>query len=178
MHAKSLQLCPTLCDPMDWSSPGCSIHGALQERILEGVAISFSIGSSWPRDQTCISCGSWIIVDSLPLSHQGSPMQLQNQRKCSTALFLVSNFELQEEIFQASEMQTDSKNMSERWQRQKTWMSENWVQSSDVPLAPCGQFIWNIYTGIKSYNNKHIKHLWVMVALEFYWIEVALIKWT
>ena len=42
MHAKSLQLCPTLCDPMDSSPPGSSVHRILQARILEWVAISFS----------------------------------------------------------------------------------------------------------------------------------------
>ena len=42
MHAKSLQLCPTLCDPIDSSPPGSSVHGILQARILEWVAISFS----------------------------------------------------------------------------------------------------------------------------------------
>ena len=40
--AKSLQLCPTLCDPMDCSPPGSSVHGILQARTLEWVAISFS----------------------------------------------------------------------------------------------------------------------------------------
>ena len=47
---------PTLCDPMDCSPPGSSIHGISQARILEWVAISFSRGSSWPRDWTPISC--------------------------------------------------------------------------------------------------------------------------
>ena len=42
-------------DPMDCSPPGSSVHGILQARTLEWVAISFSRGSSWPRDQTCIS---------------------------------------------------------------------------------------------------------------------------
>ena len=46
------QLCPTLCDAMDCSLPGSSVHGLLQARILEWVAISFSRGSSQPRDQT------------------------------------------------------------------------------------------------------------------------------
>ena len=50
------QLCPTLCDPMDCSPPGSSIHGIFQARILEWVAISFSRGSSRPRDQTQVSC--------------------------------------------------------------------------------------------------------------------------
>ena len=43
------QSCLTLCDPMDCSSPGSSVHGILQARILEWVAIPFSRESSWPR---------------------------------------------------------------------------------------------------------------------------------
>ena len=50
------QSCPTLWDPMDCSQPGSSIQGILQARILEWVAISFSRGSSRPRDQTQVSC--------------------------------------------------------------------------------------------------------------------------
>ena len=48
--------CPTLCDSMDCSPPGSSIHGIFQARVLEWIAISFSRGSSWPRDQTQVSC--------------------------------------------------------------------------------------------------------------------------
>ena len=51
MHAKSLQLSLTLCDPMDYSPPGSSVHGILQARILEWVAISFSRGFSTTRDE-------------------------------------------------------------------------------------------------------------------------------
>ena len=47
--AKSLQSCPTLCDPMDCSPPGSSVHGILQARILKWVARPFSRGSSRPR---------------------------------------------------------------------------------------------------------------------------------
>ena len=54
-HSKSLQSCPTLCDPMDCSPSGSSIHGILQARILGWVAISFSRGFSPPRDQTHVS---------------------------------------------------------------------------------------------------------------------------
>ena len=50
------QSCLTVCDPMDYSLPGCSVHGILQARILERVAISFSRGSSRPRDQIQVSC--------------------------------------------------------------------------------------------------------------------------
>ena len=60
MHAKSLQLCPTLCGPMNCSPPGASIHGILQATILEWVAMPFSGGSSRPRDGTRISYVSCI----------------------------------------------------------------------------------------------------------------------
>ena len=49
------QSCPTLCDPMDCSLPGSSVHGILQARILERVAISFSRSSSRSRDRTWVS---------------------------------------------------------------------------------------------------------------------------
>ena len=49
------QSCPTLFNPMDCSLPGSSLHGILQARVLEWVAISFSRGTSQPRDQTWVS---------------------------------------------------------------------------------------------------------------------------
>ena len=67
-HSKSsfsciiAQLCPTLCDTMDCSQPGSSVHGILQARILESVAISSSRGFSWSKDKTWVSCiGRWIL---------------------------------------------------------------------------------------------------------------------
>ena len=50
------QLHPTLCDPMGCSPPGSSVHGILQARILEWVAMPSSRGSSQPRDRTHIAC--------------------------------------------------------------------------------------------------------------------------
>ena len=50
------QSCPTFYDPMDCSLPGSSVYGILQARVLEWVAISFSRGSSQPRDRTRVSC--------------------------------------------------------------------------------------------------------------------------
>ena len=73
VHAKSLQLCPTLCNTMDCSPPGSSLHGILLARILEQVAMMFSSSFSQPRDQTCISyvscIGRWILY---PYYTQGS----------------------------------------------------------------------------------------------------------
>ena len=65
----SAQSCPTLWEPRDCSPPGSSVHGILQARILEWVAISFSRGSSWLRDQT-LHCRQILYC----LSHQGRPL--------------------------------------------------------------------------------------------------------
>ena len=56
--AKSHQSYLTLCDPMDCSPPGSSVHGILQAGILEWIALLSSRGSSWPRVWTQVSCGS------------------------------------------------------------------------------------------------------------------------
>ena len=66
--------CLTLCDSMDCRLPGSSVHGILQARILEWVAISFSRGSSQLKDQTYVSYVSCTgQVGSLPLALPGKP---------------------------------------------------------------------------------------------------------
>ena len=73
-YAKSLQSCPTLCDPIDSSPPGSPVPGILQARTLQGVAIPFSMGSSPPRDQTQVSHVSCIGRHVLYYyRHLGSP---------------------------------------------------------------------------------------------------------
>ena len=54
-NSEVAQSCPTLCDPMDCSLQGSSIHGIFQARVLEWVTISFSRGFSRPRDRTWVS---------------------------------------------------------------------------------------------------------------------------
>ena len=56
MKVLAAQSCPALCDPMDCSPPGSSVHGIFQARILEWDSIAFSRGSSWPRDRIRVSC--------------------------------------------------------------------------------------------------------------------------
>ena len=58
MYARS---CPAFCDPMGCSQPGSSVHGISQKRTLEWVGVSSSKGSSWPRDQTHVSCDRQIL---------------------------------------------------------------------------------------------------------------------
>ena len=71
--AKLLQSWQTLFDPLDCSLPGNSVHGILQARILEWVAMFSSRVSSWPRDQTHISILLHWQVGSLPLAPSGKP---------------------------------------------------------------------------------------------------------
>ena len=87
----SLQLCLTLCDSMDHILPGSSIHGMLQARILEWVAMAPSRGSSWPRGQTHISllqfsCSA--MSDTLwphGLQHTRLPCPSSTPRACSNS---------------------------------------------------------------------------------------------
>ena len=66
------QLCLILCDPVDCSPPGSNVHGIIQARLLEWVAIPFSGGSSWPRDWTQVFCVAgwffaiWATTDLAP----------------------------------------------------------------------------------------------------------------
>ena len=64
--------CLTLLNSMDYSPPGSSVHGIPQAKILEWVAISFSRESSWPRNQTLISCTAGIFFTTEP---PGKPLQ-------------------------------------------------------------------------------------------------------
>ena len=66
------QLCPALCDPMDCSLPGSSVHGILQAKTLEWVATPFFRGSSQPGDWTQVTCIASRFFHHL--SHQRSPV--------------------------------------------------------------------------------------------------------
>ena len=68
--AKLFQSCLNLCDPMDCSPPGSTIHAILQARILEWVAMPSSRGSSWPKEQSWVASFLYHLCD-----YQGSPNQ-------------------------------------------------------------------------------------------------------
>ena len=84
--AKSLQSCPTLCDPRDSSLPGSSVHGIVQARVLEWVAISFSMyildnlgfhGGSGGKESAC-NAGDLDLIPGLgrsPTERHGNPLQ-------------------------------------------------------------------------------------------------------
>ena len=87
MHAKLLQSCLTLCNPMGCSLPDSSIHGILQAGILEWVAMPSFRGSSPPRDQTGVSYISFI-----------SRWVLYHQCHLGLYSFIISQAPMQEEI--------------------------------------------------------------------------------
>ena len=70
--AKSLQSCPTLCDPMDCSLPGFSVHEILQARTLEWVAISFSNAWKWKVKVKSLS-RVWLLATPWTAAHQAPP---------------------------------------------------------------------------------------------------------
>ena len=70
--AKSLQLCPTLCDPIDGSPPGSSVPGILQARTLEWVAISFSNAWKWKVKGKSHS-RVWLLATPWTTAHQAPP---------------------------------------------------------------------------------------------------------
>ena len=70
--AKSLQSCPTLCDPMDCSLPGFSVHGILQARTLEWVAISFSNAWKWKVKVKLLS-RVWLFATPWTAAYQAPP---------------------------------------------------------------------------------------------------------
>ena len=70
--AKSLQSCPTLCDPTDGSPPGSAIPGILQARTLEWVAISFSNAWKWKVKVKSLSC-VWLFMTPWTAAYQAPP---------------------------------------------------------------------------------------------------------
>ena len=87
MHAKPLQLCPTLSDPMDYSPPGSSVHGILQAKIQEWVAMPSSKWSTRARDRTCVSCLLHWRSGSLPPAPPGKHVVIISSKR-ESGLFL------------------------------------------------------------------------------------------
>ena len=87
LHAKSLQSCPTLCNPMDCNPPGSSVHGILQIRILEWVAMVSAVD---PTNSWIESRSTALQADSLPSEPPGKPNSYLFAIKCSNVFPLHS----------------------------------------------------------------------------------------
>ena len=94
MYAKSLQSCLTLCNPMDCSPLGSSVHGILQARILEWTAMPSPRGSSLPRDWTRLSSVQFshsVVSDSLwPHEARQASLSITNSRSLPKLMSIES----------------------------------------------------------------------------------------
>ena len=90
MHAaKSLQLCPTLCDPIDGSPPGSPVPGILQARILEWIAISFSNAWKWKVKVKSLSC-VWLLATLWAAAYQAPPSMRFSRQEYWSGVPLLS----------------------------------------------------------------------------------------
>ena len=87
--AQSLQSCPTLCDPIDSSLPGSSVHGILQARILEWGAISFSNALKWKVKAKSLS-RVWLLATPWTIANQAPPSMGFSRQKYWSGLPLPS----------------------------------------------------------------------------------------
>ena len=86
---QSLQWRLTLCDPMDCSPPGSCVHGILQARILEWVAMPFSRGASPPRDRTHVSCVSCTADRFFTAESPGKPQMANTHMQICLKLLVI-----------------------------------------------------------------------------------------
>ena len=109
IESEVAHLCPTLCNPVDCSLPGSSVHGILQARILGWVAISFARGSSQPRDRIWVSriagrlfnlwatredsINTYTMLNKTPLLHQSSGPRVLFSLSLSPSLFQADPLE-------------------------------------------------------------------------------------
>ena len=90
--AKSLQSCPTLCDPINGSPPGSPVPGILQARTLEWVAISFSNAWKWKVKVKSLSC-VWLLVSPWTAAYQAPPSMGFSRQEYWSGLPLPSPWE-------------------------------------------------------------------------------------
>ena len=88
--AKSLQSCPTLCDPVDSSPPGSPIPGILQARTLEWVAISFSNAWKWKVKVKSLGCVR-LLATPWTVAHQAPPTMGFSRQECWSGVPLPSS---------------------------------------------------------------------------------------
>ena len=145
------QLCPSLCDPMDCSPLGSSVHGILQARILKWGAIPLSRGSSWPRDQTTsfspFSILTPLIIWKLPIAHNHvvriiCPQQhclseiIHPGLKCLRKLWPVGSL--------SRNLECDLSNWSLEWRldfrlREKGWEKQSWKDRESLQFSSAAQ---------------------------------------
>ena len=117
-EVKVAQLCPNLCDSVNCSLPGSSVHGILQARLLDWVAILFSSGSSQPRDRTQVShiAGRFFTI--------WATRETCHQKLLCTLHEYVSVYQ--------EEVQNYSQSINNQWSKMKRNLSHNEAVMPDV----------------------------------------------
>ena len=117
----------TLCKPMDCNLPASSTHGIFQVRTLEWAAISFSRGSSWPRDRTQVSCTAGRLLTIWATREAWVDNYLETKHlylKWHIDSFLIKNLERKEssvqEVINFAKQKASCKNLKEH-PPQHTW---------------------------------------------------------
>ena len=149
--AKSLQSCPTLCDPRDGSPRGHPIPGILQARTLEWVAISFSNAWKWKVKVRSLSC-VWLFVTPWTAAYQAPPHG----------------------IFQASVLDWGAIAFSEPSTTSAEFQNFNWLHNNfPTPNQPCDTIywlplspLWRMLTHLKVFRNLHDEECKTMCHLK------------
>ena len=118
------------CDPMDCSPPGSSVHGILQARTLEWVAIPFSRGSFQPRKRTLVSCtaGRWCRDDVVSTANSWAP--------CPDLLEETSGGEIFNQCFyQLTCMCTNIRNYRNKEEKKEKSLSRVWLFATPLTVA-------------------------------------------
>ena len=139
-----VQLCPTLCDPLGCSCSGSSVHGISQARILEWVAISYSRGSSWPRNWTCLCCVSCIGRQILYSCTTWGSIQFSHS---------VVSDSLQPHGLQQARLPCPS------WSLLKLMSIESVMPSNHLILCHFLLLLPSIFSSIRVFSNKSVFHI-------------------
>ena len=132
----------TLCDPLDQSPPGSSVCGILQARILGLVVMSSFKGSSPPRDRTHVSYLLHWQMDSLPLSHLGSPTLLTflSHKICCFLLLLQGLCATEKFFFPVHLASACTFHFNKALSRESVWTAEYCNYLSITTYSPSLQF--------------------------------------
>ena len=136
LHACMLshQLCPTLCNPMDYSLPDSSVHGILQVRMIEWVDIPFTRGFSQPRDRTHVSCVSCTASRFFTVESPGKPLTRLAKHLCA--------------------LQTACRKTSRFWELCWAWPTRHLTWFSRLSLFIASPFFWSALQVCPNHSNK------------------------
>ena len=135
--AKSLQWCPTLCDPIDSSPPGSPVPGILQARTLEWVAISFSNAWKWKVKVKSLS-RVWLLATPWTAAHQAPPSMGFARQEYWTGVPLPSLLCKATHIWFAS----PDFSITHSWKWSRTTFSQPPTAQASVSLVPVAPWHW------------------------------------